>query len=173
METVDDEIRDLAINFMDKAKKDGKPYFVWLNPTRMHIERFAPEGRVARLYLVQHDAEREEIGAMVDVMPVPAEELGRDVAGRTDDSAVAEPTARRVARRNGRDRARRVDPCDAEVGEINLAEFPEENVRGLDVAMNDAARVRIGKRPRDLRHHGDQTTDRPGIAVGPREDVAE
>jgi arylsulfatase A-like enzyme len=37
METVDDEIRDLAINFMDKAKKDNKPFFVWLNPTRMHI----------------------------------------------------------------------------------------------------------------------------------------
>jgi arylsulfatase len=37
METVDDEIRDQAINFMDKAKKDGKPFFVWLNPTRMHI----------------------------------------------------------------------------------------------------------------------------------------
>ena len=37
METVDDEIRDLAINFMDKAKKDAKPFFVWLNPTRMHI----------------------------------------------------------------------------------------------------------------------------------------
>ena len=37
METVDDEIRDLAISFMDKAQKDGKPFFVWLNPTRMHI----------------------------------------------------------------------------------------------------------------------------------------
>jgi arylsulfatase len=37
METVDDEIRDFAINFMDKAKKDNKPFFVWLNPTRMHI----------------------------------------------------------------------------------------------------------------------------------------
>ncbi len=37
METVDDEIRDFAISFMDKAKKDGKPFFVWLNPTRMHI----------------------------------------------------------------------------------------------------------------------------------------
>jgi arylsulfatase A-like enzyme len=37
METVDDEIRDLALNFIDKAKKDGKPFFVWLNPTRMHI----------------------------------------------------------------------------------------------------------------------------------------
>ena len=37
METVDDEIRDLAIAFMDKAKKANKPFFVWLNPTRMHI----------------------------------------------------------------------------------------------------------------------------------------
>jgi arylsulfatase len=37
METVDDEIRDLAIKFMENAKKDGKPFFVWLNPTRMHI----------------------------------------------------------------------------------------------------------------------------------------
>src|SRR6478752_7084198 len=37
METVDDEIRDFALSFMDKAKKDGKPFFVWLNPTRMHI----------------------------------------------------------------------------------------------------------------------------------------
>ena len=37
METVDGEIRDFAISFMDKAKKDGKPFFVWLNPTRMHI----------------------------------------------------------------------------------------------------------------------------------------
>src|SRR5450432_1839849 len=34
METVDDTIRDLAINFMDKAKADNKPFFVWLNPTR-------------------------------------------------------------------------------------------------------------------------------------------
>ena len=37
METVDDEILDLTLKFMDRAKSDGKPYFVWLNPTRMHI----------------------------------------------------------------------------------------------------------------------------------------
>src|SRR5215472_15679473 len=34
---IDDEIRDFAIDFIDRAKKDGKPFFVWLNPTRMHI----------------------------------------------------------------------------------------------------------------------------------------
>ncbi|MDF2812598.1 MAG: sulfatase [Microvirga sp.] len=37
METVDDEIRDNALKFIDKAKADNKPFFLWLNPTRMHI----------------------------------------------------------------------------------------------------------------------------------------
>jgi arylsulfatase A-like enzyme len=37
METVDDSIRDFALSFIDKAKKDGKPFFCWLNPTRMHV----------------------------------------------------------------------------------------------------------------------------------------
>lgn len=37
METVDDEIRDAAFKFLDKARADGKPFFLWLNPTRMHI----------------------------------------------------------------------------------------------------------------------------------------
>ncbi len=37
METVDDEIRDEALKFLDQAKADNKPFFLWLNPTRMHI----------------------------------------------------------------------------------------------------------------------------------------
>src|SRR2546429_1413377 len=37
METVDDEIRDFALKFVDRAKADNKPFFLWLNPTRMHI----------------------------------------------------------------------------------------------------------------------------------------
>lgn len=37
METVDEVIRDTAFNFMDKAQQDKKPFFVWLNPTRMHV----------------------------------------------------------------------------------------------------------------------------------------
>lgn len=37
MKTVDDEIRDKAFGFIDKAKQDNKPFFLWLNPTRMHI----------------------------------------------------------------------------------------------------------------------------------------
>jgi arylsulfatase A-like enzyme len=37
METVDDEILTNALKFLDKARQDGKPFFLWLNPTRMHV----------------------------------------------------------------------------------------------------------------------------------------
>ncbi len=37
MKTVDDEILARALGFIDKARKDGKPFFIWLNPTRMHV----------------------------------------------------------------------------------------------------------------------------------------
>jgi len=37
METVDDEVLEYALKFIDKAKTDGEPFFVWLNPTRMHV----------------------------------------------------------------------------------------------------------------------------------------
>jgi len=37
METVDDEIQAAAFKFIDGAKAAGKPFFCWLNPTRMHV----------------------------------------------------------------------------------------------------------------------------------------
>ena len=37
MKTVDNEIRDMALTFIEKAKTDNKPFFLWLNPTRMHV----------------------------------------------------------------------------------------------------------------------------------------
>jgi arylsulfatase len=37
METIDDEILANALKFVDNARKDGKPFFLWLNPTRMHV----------------------------------------------------------------------------------------------------------------------------------------
>ena len=37
METVDGVILDKTLAFIDKAKGDGNPFFVWMNPTRMHI----------------------------------------------------------------------------------------------------------------------------------------
>jgi len=37
METVDEEFLDGAMKFIEKANKDGKPFFCWFNSTRMHI----------------------------------------------------------------------------------------------------------------------------------------
>ena len=37
METIDDETSNAAMAFIDKQAKGGKPFFVWMNFTRMHI----------------------------------------------------------------------------------------------------------------------------------------
>jgi arylsulfatase len=37
METVDDEVTTSAIDFIERANKEGKPFFLWWNSTRMHI----------------------------------------------------------------------------------------------------------------------------------------
>ena len=37
METIDDEVMAKSLDFMDRAKKADKPFFVWWNSTRMHI----------------------------------------------------------------------------------------------------------------------------------------
>jgi len=37
MKTFDDEIVDRTLKFIDGAQRDGKPFFIWMNPTRMHV----------------------------------------------------------------------------------------------------------------------------------------
>jgi arylsulfatase A-like enzyme len=37
METIDEEVNVKAIDFMERAKKADKPFFIWWNSTRMHI----------------------------------------------------------------------------------------------------------------------------------------
>ena len=37
METVDTDILNFATDFMSRAQQANKPFFVWLNPTRMHV----------------------------------------------------------------------------------------------------------------------------------------
>ncbi|GAA4842426.1 arylsulfatase [Algivirga pacifica] len=57
METMDEEFFDASINFMKKAKKDNKPFFVWLNPSRMHMfTHLKPESRYLALpHTTEHD----------------------------------------------------------------------------------------------------------------------
>ncbi|MCG5238009.1 arylsulfatase [Xanthobacter oligotrophicus] len=42
METFDDVLVEQSNAFMDKSKKDGKPFFLWHNTTRMHVFTFLP-----------------------------------------------------------------------------------------------------------------------------------
>ena len=42
METFDEVLVGHAKEFMDKAKKDGKPFFIWHNTTRMHVFTYIP-----------------------------------------------------------------------------------------------------------------------------------
>ena len=37
METIDYEVTDGALNFIDRANSSGKPFFLWWNSTRMHV----------------------------------------------------------------------------------------------------------------------------------------
>jgi arylsulfatase len=37
METIDDEVSAKALDFLERAKKADKPFFLWWNSTRMHI----------------------------------------------------------------------------------------------------------------------------------------
>jgi arylsulfatase len=37
METIDQEVLDRSLNFLDRANASGKPFFLWFNSTRMHI----------------------------------------------------------------------------------------------------------------------------------------
>lgn len=59
METIDDETATAARAFIDRAHKDGKPFFVWYNTTGMHFRTHAkPEsqGQAGRWQSEYHDA---------------------------------------------------------------------------------------------------------------------
>jgi len=49
MKTVDDEILEHSLRFIDEAQEEDKPFFLWLNPTRMHIvTHLSPEYEALR-----------------------------------------------------------------------------------------------------------------------------
>ena len=48
METIDDEVTDRALAFIDKCHKEGKPFFIWYNTTGMHFRTHCAENTRAR-----------------------------------------------------------------------------------------------------------------------------
>jgi arylsulfatase len=41
-ETFDEVLVENTKSFIDNAKKDGKPFFIWHNTTRMHVFTYIP-----------------------------------------------------------------------------------------------------------------------------------
>ena len=74
METVDERVHRRVGAFMEKAKAEKKPFFVWLNTTRMHVFTRVPQDYLKRCRtlssahdvhcagMLQHD---EEIGGLL------------------------------------------------------------------------------------------------------------
>ena len=61
METVDGELVQEGIKFMDKAQAEGKPFFVWFATTRMHTFTHVPEEY--RDKVKQHTSYHDAYGA--------------------------------------------------------------------------------------------------------------
>jgi len=83
METIDDEVTEHALRFIDDAHKAGTPFFVWYNTTAMHFRTHVAEKNVGKsgqgFYndaMVHHD---ENIGIMLDKL---------DELGIADDTIV-------------------------------------------------------------------------------------
>jgi arylsulfatase len=68
METIDEEVNAKAIDFMERAKKADKPFFLWWNSTKMHIFTHLKDGVAGKTGLgiyadgmVEHDRQVGEI----------------------------------------------------------------------------------------------------------------
>jgi arylsulfatase len=72
METVDDEITEHALKWMEKQVKDDKPFFLWYNTTAMHFRTHVAKSDLGKSgqdpysdRMVRHD---EHIGMMLDAV---------------------------------------------------------------------------------------------------------
>ncbi len=76
METVDEEVTKSALDFIDKAHKDDKPFFVWWNSTRMHVfTHLKPESEGKTGYGIYADGMAEH-DAQVGQLLAKLKELG-------------------------------------------------------------------------------------------------
>ena len=76
METVDEETTDAALDFMDRAVKADKPFFVWWNSTRMHVWTHLKEESEGKTGLGVYADGMVEHDAMVGQLLAKLDELG-------------------------------------------------------------------------------------------------
>lgn len=87
METFDEVLIQHSNAFMDKAKKDGKPFFIWHNPTRMHVFTYLPPKYQALMNdKSNYGLEEAGIAQMDDAVGALLKHL--DEIGETDNTIV-------------------------------------------------------------------------------------
>jgi arylsulfatase A-like enzyme len=91
METIDEEVTKAALEYLDKAAKSDKPFFMWWNATRMHIHthlKASSKGKTGLgVYpdgMVEHDA---MVGQLLDKLKALGMEENTIVMYSTDNGA--------------------------------------------------------------------------------------
>jgi arylsulfatase A-like enzyme len=87
METFDEVLVDASNGFMDKAKRDGKPFFIWHNPTRMHVFTYiAPKYQAMMNYQTNYGLEEAGMAQLDDSVGALLKHL--DDIGEADNTIV-------------------------------------------------------------------------------------
>jgi arylsulfatase A-like enzyme len=90
METIDDEITEHTLNFIDKTHKEGKPFFVWYNTTAMHFRTHCAK---------KHEGKSGQ-GFYNDVMVAHDEHVG-ELLAKLDELGIADDTIVMYSTDNG------------------------------------------------------------------------
>ena len=78
METIDEEVTKASLDYLDKRKADGKPFFLWWNSTRMHIFTHLKKESQGKTGLGVYPDGMVEHDAMVGQLLDKLKELGMD-----------------------------------------------------------------------------------------------
>ena len=76
METIDEEVNDKAMDFMERSAKSGKPFFLWWNSTKMHIFTHLKEGVEGKTGLGIYADGMTEHDRQIGVLLAKLKELG-------------------------------------------------------------------------------------------------
>jgi len=90
METIDDEITEGALGFIDKAHKADKPFFLWYNTTGMHF----------RTHVAEKHKGKSGQGDYNDVMVAHDEHIG-EMLNKLDELGIADDTIVMYSTDNG------------------------------------------------------------------------
>jgi arylsulfatase len=93
METIDEEVNAKAVDFMERARKADKPFFLWWNSTKMHIFTHLKDGVAGKTGLgiyadgmVEHDRQVGELLAKLKELGIENDTI---VMYSTDNGAEA------------------------------------------------------------------------------------